>query len=564
MDASSARLAAGGIFLIGRRAAAAAALLAVALCAGAQDASRLEADAKHAFDAGRFQEAGEKYARAAEAGGLPQDRQSDLHFQSAWAYFIAGNSKLARENLKSAYVARPSLEVVPDFYSPDFVRLAQTVRAEVTGPAAVPGADVAEIKRTAREKLADGKLDEALYDLKRVEAAPDPQLHRLLADVYDRLGKAAEADAERRKSSELERSLVTSGPIASPSTPGAPPGSPGALPGPPAPGVNIAGLLDAAEAALKNGDFRTAASIANKATDADSRSAEAHRVAGDAALGLGQEGDAEREYTAAVVLDAASWRGELGLARLSERQKKWNTAASHYRRALELNAKSVPAALGLGRTLEPVDKTGARIAYGRAIEIDPASAEARNDFGVFLFRSDDNDRAIAELIEAVRLAPPRALFHENLGRAYAKQKKLREAERELAEATRLAPNELSAWATLGHLRVDLKKYDDAAAAFRAMLDLDPLNEEAATGLGDALAEAGRLPDAETVLAKAVEATPRSALLWNNLGVVRTRRAEYGPALDAFSKALAIDETFEPAKTNRARAEQLAAIARAES
>ena len=563
MDSPTARVASRArVFLLLGRAAAVAALLASAAFAAAQDAARLETEAKRAFDAGRFQEAGEKYAKAAEAGSLTADRQSDLRFQSAWAYFIAGNSKLARENLKAAYTARPTLEVVPDFYSPDFVRLAQAVRAEVTGPPIIPTADVAEVRRTAREKLADGKVDEALYDLKRVEASSDPQVHRLLADVYDRLGRTAEADAERRKSSDLEKGLVTTGPIAS----AAPPAGPGAPPAPAAPAAaaNVASLVDQADFAIKNGDFRTAAVLAAKATDADSRSAEAHRAAGDAAWGLGQEGDAEREYTAAVVLDSASWRSELGLARLSERQKKWNTAASHYRRALELNGKSVSAALGLGRTLEPVDKTGARIAYGRAIEIDPASADARNDFGVFLFRSDDTDRAIAELIEAVRLAPQRALYHENLGRAYRRQKKVKEAEREIAEATRLAPNELGAWTTLGHLRAEVKKPDEAAAAFRAALDLDPANEEAASGLGDALAAANRQPDAEAALAKAVEAIPRSAILWNNLGVVRALRGEYARALEAFTKALAIDDTFEPAKTNRARAEQLAAIARAES
>jgi tetratricopeptide (TPR) repeat protein len=542
---------------------AAALLFAVALTATAQDAVRLEAEAKRAFDAGLFKEAGEKYAKAAETADLAADRKSDLYFQSAWAFFIAGNSRLARENLKAAYTARPSLEVVPDFYSPDFVRLAQSVRLEVAGAAAAPAADVSEIKRTAREKLADGKAEEALYDLKRVENAADPQVHRLLADVYDRLGRPGEADAERRKSSELERALVTSGPIAS--SLGTPPTpiSNALAPSPAAPS-SIVALLDAAENALKAGDFRTAGTIAAKAVEADSRSAEAHRIAGDAAWGLNHDGDAEREYTAAIVLDSASWRAELGLARLSERQMKWNTAASHYRRALELNARSVPAAIGLGRTLEPVDRTGARIAYGRAVEIDPASAQARNDFGVFLFRSDDYDRAIAELIEAVRVAPQRALFHENLGRAYRKQNRLREAERELAEATRLAPNELSAWAALGHVRAELTKYEEAAAAFHAMLDLDPVNEEAASGLGDALAEAGKLPEAETVLSKAVESIPNSAILWNDLGVVRTRRAEFASALEAFTRALAIDETFEPAKTNRSRAEQLAAIERAES
>src|SRR5262249_18353158 len=155
------------------------------------------------------------------------------------------------------------------------------------------------------------------------------------------------------------------------------------------------------------------------------------------------------------VLDAGNSGAEYGLGRLAERQKKWNTAASHYRRALELNSKSVHAAIGLGRTMEEVDKTAARIAYGRAIEIDPGSAEARNDFGVFLLRSGELDRSVSELIEAVRLAPQKAIYHENLGRVLRKQGKLKEAEREMSEATRLAPNETDAWATLGHLRLEL-------------------------------------------------------------------------------------------------------------
>ena len=558
MDAASARHSPRRHLVV--RALRIAGLVSVLLPAAfgaAQDASRLESEAKRAFDAGRFAEAGEKYARAAEAGGLSNDRKSDLSFQSAWAYFIAGNTRLARENLKTAFVARPNLEVVVDFYSPDFVRLAQSVRAEVIGAAAVPGADLGEIKRTAREKLVDGKAEEALYDLKKVEASSDPQVHRLLADVYDRLGRAADADVERRKSAELERALVTTAPIA---TGPVPAGGAGVS----SPPINVAPLLETAENALRAGDFPAAYAAANRAIEADPRSAEAHRLAGDAAFSLAQDGDAEREYTAAIVLDAGNSRAELGLGRLAERQKKWNTAASHYRRALELNGKSLAAALGLGRTLEDVDKTAARIAYGRAVEIDPSSAEARNDFGVFLFRSEDLDRSISELIEAVRLAPERAVFHENLGRAYRRQKKLREAERELAEATRLAPNEIRAWTTLAHLRADQRKSPEAAAAFRAALDLDPSNEEAASGLGDSLAEAGRLPEAEAALIKAIEANPNSPTLWNDLGVVRARRGSFPEAVEAFSKALSLDEAFEPAKTNLARTRELAAIERASS
>ena len=77
-------------------------VLGVAGSAFAQDAAQLEADAKKAFDSGRFKEAGERYVRAAEAAGISSDRKANLFLQSAWAYYIAGNSKNAREELKAA------------------------------------------------------------------------------------------------------------------------------------------------------------------------------------------------------------------------------------------------------------------------------------------------------------------------------------------------------------------------------------------------------------------------------------------------------------------------------
>ncbi len=148
--------------------------------------------------------------------------------------------------------------------------------------------------------------------------------------------------------------LVTSAPIGTPGPQAAP--TP-----PPVPGANITPLLDAADRALKDGDLRGAQTMAAKAIELDPKSSDAHRIAGDAALQLGSDAEAEREYTAATVLDAGNARAEFGLARLAEKQKKWNTAASHYRRSLELNAKSVPAALGLGRSMDELkDRTAAR------------------------------------------------------------------------------------------------------------------------------------------------------------------------------------------------------------
>ncbi|HKF45605.1 MAG TPA: tetratricopeptide repeat protein [Thermoanaerobaculia bacterium] len=546
-----------------------AAILAIALMAAAgaaygQEPDKMEVDAKKAFDAGRFQEAAEKFAKAAEGADLSADRKSELYFQSAWAYFIGGNSKSSRENLKAAFTARPNLEIVADFYSPDFVRLAQTVRAEVSG-ATAPSADLSELKRMAREKLADNKAEEALYDLKRAESSTDPQIHRLMAEAYDKMGRSADADASRRKASDLEKTVVTATPLpgTAPAAPAAP--APAAAAGAVAGGVSVAPLLESAETSLKKGDLRNAQVIASKALDVDPKSSEAHRIIADAAFGMGREADAEREYTAAITLDLANAKAELGLAALAENQRKWNTAASHYRRALELNSRSIQAALGLGRSMDELkEKTSARIAFGRAVETDPTDAVARNDYGVFLSRAGEDDAAIEQLSEAVRLSPQTAIYHENLGRAHRKKGAAKEAERELAEAARLNPKDAQVWEAVGHLLKEQKRFDEAATAYRSAYQIDPSSEEAASGLSVVLIEAGKADEAESVLTKAVETSPKGASLWNNLGVARTRRGNYAGAVEAFQKAIDLDGNFEIARANLARAEQLAGLERAAS
>ncbi len=540
-----------------RTLAALAILLLVSAIGFAQSAEKLEAEAKRAFDSGRFKEAAEKYARAADSADAPADRKADLYLNSAWAFYIAGNSKGARDNLKAAYAARPDLVVVGDLYSPDFARVAQSVRAEIAGTTPLLGpSELRDLKRNARRKMTDGKTEEALADLKSAAGSNDPEVQLLLAEAYEKLGHSAEAEIARKRASDLQKGLVTSAPIS---------GVPGTGPTPIEPGVNVLPLLDAAEKALKAGDLAGATTHARRAADLDPRSSEAHRLLGDVAAAGGQEADAEREFTAAVVLDASNARAEFGLARIADQQKKWNTAASHYRRALELEPHNLGAAAGLGRSLDAAgDSSGARLAYGRAIEIDSASAEARNDFGVLLYRSGDVDQAIQSFSEAVKLNPQEGAYHENLGRAYRKKGLLKDAEHELAEAARLGPGSAGLWSAVGHLRAEQKNAEEARAAFTSALEAEPGSEEAASGLAAALAESGKFAEAESALVKAIETNPGSAVLWNDLGVVRMRRGDFAGSVEALHKALSLETPPGAARANLERAEQLLALDRAAS
>lgn len=541
-----------------RRAGAFTALLLVSALAFGQ-AEKLESEAKRAFDSGRFKEAAEKYARAAESPDAAPERKGDLYLNSAWSFYIAGNSKNARDNLRAAYSARPDLVVVGDLYSPDFARLAQSVRAEIAGTTPLLGpAELRELKRSARAKLTDGEADEALAELTPAAASNDPEIQLLLAEVYEKLGRAAEADAARQRASDLQKGLVTTAPIS-----GTTAGAGGTAPIEPM--VNVLPLLDAAERALTAGDLASATTHARRATDLDPRSAEAHRLLGEIALAAGQHEDSEREFTAAVVLDGANAKAEFGLARLSERQKKWNTAASHYRRTLQLDPDNLAASMGLGRALLVTgDASGARVAFGRAIEIDPDSADARNEYGMLLYEQEDVDQAIEQFSAAVKIRPEEAAYRENLGRSYRKKGMTAEAERELAQAARTGPPSAALWAALGRLRAEQKNADEARAAFTSALEIEPGNEEAASGLAALLCEAGEPGEAEPVLVRALEVNPGSAVLWNALGVVRMLSRDFGGAVEALRKSLSLEKPPEVAKPNLERAEQLLALDRAAS
>ncbi len=511
----------------------------------AQELATVEEEAKRAFDSGRFKEAAEKYARIADSSETPGDRKGELYLNSAWAYYIAGNSKSARDSLRAAYSARPDLVVVGELYSPDFARLAQTVRAEIPRTPPSPGpAELTEMKVSARKKLADGNAEGALADLKAVGASTDPEVHVVLSEVYDKLGRTVEAEASRKRASDLQKGLVT----------------PGGTPSPLEPMVNVLPLIEAGDKALAAGDLAGATTNARRAADLDPRSGDAHRLLAEIALAAGQEADAEREFTAALGLDTRSVRAELGLGAIAERQRKWSTAASHYSRTLELDPRNMAAATGQGRALVATgDESGARLAYGRAIEMDPSAAAVRNDLGVLFYRAGEFEQAIQHFSEATKSHPQDPAYRENLGRAYRRKSMGKEAERELSEAARLGTPSASLWSAVGHLRAEQKNMEDARAAFTSALEVEPGNEEAASGLAAALVEARQIEEAESVLVKALEATPRSGVLWNDLGVIRLRRGDFAGAVEALRKALTLEKPPEPTRGNLERAEQLLAL-----
>ncbi len=527
-----------------RRPAVAAAVLLFSALALAADTEKLVSDARRAFDAGKFREAAAKYLQASSEASLPPDRVADLALQSAWACYIGGDVPGARQALKKAFLARPELQVLPEFYSDDFAKLAAGIKGEMPPP---PKIDFEALKASARERLAGGLAQDVVYDLKRVSDSKDPEIHRLLAQAYEKLGKTAEADAEKKQAAVLEAGGISESSIGALPPSGAPVAAP-------LPAVNVSEIIAAAEQALGKGDFAAALDGAKKAQDADPKSAPAHRIAGEVALAQNDPATAEREFLAASALDPADAPTQIGLARIAEKANQPNTAAAHYRRALELNPKSLAAAVGLGDASAQLgDKSGARIAYGRATEIDPANAVARDRYGLFLAGENDIAPAIEQEIEAVKLDNSVPSYHAHLGRAYLRAKMLKESERELREAVRLDAKDAASWNALGTVLLAGNDGNGAAEAFSHSLEISGGDETALTGKAAGLSAGGNWSGAAELLRKAQEEHADSVVLAHDLGVAEFRLGRYAEAVRAFEKEAQLSPGSADAQAALARA-----------
>ncbi len=163
--------------------------------ARAQEASEsYEREARKEFNQGHFRQAAIKYQLAAEAASDPS-RRAKMHLGEAWSQFNARNPKEAREALRSVFTLNPDQEVVPDFYSADFMKLVEEVRASVKSAAAAAAVDVAETLRMAKARLKDGLADEVIHDL-TYNVPPDrlgKEGAETLAAALEMKGRVAEA-----------------------------------------------------------------------------------------------------------------------------------------------------------------------------------------------------------------------------------------------------------------------------------------------------------------------------------------------------------------------------------
>ncbi|MFI5197979.1 MAG: tetratricopeptide repeat protein [Thermoanaerobaculia bacterium] len=547
---------------------AVAGLFLLAVPARAQEGSEsLEKEARKAVNSGQFRKAALKFESAASAASDPQ-RRSRMLVQSAWAHFNDGKRSEAQDALRRAFTGSPDLEIVPDFFSPEFVKLAGDVRTSALAAIPPPAADIGELKRVAKEKLADGNTDDVIHDL--LYNVPrdklDAEALDLLAQAYEKQGKFGEAANVRASAPGMPATspAVLAGGKAAPIVP-APPASgavrPGVSTGTAAPAVTTTEYLALGRAALSRGDALNAQSAASRALELDPQSSDAFRLLGDAYLLRGEKAIAKANLEQSLKKNEKNEGTLLDLYELALGDKDWDDALDALRRATDVNPENGAKLLALGRKARADgDLPHARQVFATAADASPNDVSILTEYASILLQVKDVEAALEPLMKAAAVEPNRQIVRANLAATLRAKGLWKDAEKEYREAVRADPDYAPALRGLGTLLLERGQAGEAIEPLKKAVLRDPANVEGVWALARAQRQTGALKDAADSLraSAALDQGP----LDDEAGAVAYERGRYEEAVGFFDKALAKEPGSAIYKSNRDKAAAAAAFLKA--
>mmetsp|Transcript_11014 Transcript_11014/g.25575 ORF Transcript_11014/g.25575 Transcript_11014/m.25575 type:complete len:253 (-) Transcript_11014:207-965(-) len=108
-----------------------------------------------------------------------------------------------------------------------------------------------------------------------------------------------------------------------------------------------------------------------------------------------------------------------------------------------------------------------------AVEFNPIDVDARNDYGLELFRLGRWDEAITEFHKALKVQPKHVCVHKNLSATYARRGRYKQAIHHAEEAVRLNPRDAQAHRNLAKLLDATGNSRDAVKHNRNAIQLGP-------------------------------------------------------------------------------------------
>jgi tetratricopeptide (TPR) repeat protein len=254
--------------------------------------------------------------------------------------------------------------------------------------------------------------------------------------------------------------------------------------------------------------------------------------------GAGRTGDAMATLRDAIEENPKFFRGLVMLAELSEKQGEWESAATAYAKAQELNsrvdltARRAAALINSNKAGEARDLLQARTAKPDVQPLD-----------LYLYASalkQTGDLAGAEAA-ARRLrtaAPddPRGMYA--LAQVLEARKDFAGAEGALREILKRDPEDATALNYLGYMLAERgQRLDEAVSLLQRALKLEPGNPSFLDSLGWAYYQQGKLELADPPLSEAAGKMPNNSVIQDHLGDLRFKQRRFSDATAAWPRAL---------------------------
>ena len=145
--------------------------------------------------------------------------------------------------------------------------------------------------------------------------------------------------------------------------------------------------------------------------------------------------------------------------------------------------------------------------------------------------------------DAVAKGPEMFRARANLGLAYAKEQRWREAIAQLEKVLQIKPDYADAWVELGNIRHELGALDRAEADYRRALEFNPALEGVYYNLGNIAMHRGNLVAASEFYRETLKRNPEFTNAYNNLGQALEKAGEIERALPHYQEAVNQDPDF---------------------
>ena len=170
--------------------------------------------------------------------------------------------------------------------------------------------------------------------------------------------------------------------------------------------------------------------------------------------------------------------------------------------------------------------------------------------GLAYYDKGDDDRAIAEYIEAIRLDPKFAQAYSSRGLAYDHKGDLGHADPDYNEAIRLDPKYAQAYFNRGNAYYQKGDDDRAIADYNEAIRLTPKYAYAYNNRGTAYDHKG---DADRAIAdynEAIRLDPKFAQAYSNRGLAYYQKGDFDRAIANYGEAIRLDPKYAYAYNNR--------------